>query len=308
MPEVPPEELDSPCDTIPNTPLPVEGQEISQTIACLTPFNHSARVAFDHAVDAIKSNPDLFADARRNMNIEAVRHESASAASVFTDSDTAEAGIVHDIPTYRYQGGYHFKLSNPPRSSKQGWALGDGRGMAGRQVDILLNGPRKATDIAGIHAIIFPHEQSCRLVLRARHKTLVDNVTLSQSSKSSQRELAWVDEIRIGRAVYTFQYRDFVEGKEYQEQLDVYMKKTHGPSWESLSTLLGPSSDIPQIRLHAYSWPLGAFAKGTFGQVTAGTRNDGKPVAVKRLNKPKETELSAHRKIMAYIGRHVSTA
>ena len=241
------------------------------------------------------------------MNIEPVRQESASAASVFTDSDTVEADITSEIPNYRYQGAYCFKLSNPPRNSKQGWALGDGRSSAGKQVDILLSGPKKVPDIAGIHAIIFPHEQSCRLVLRARHKTFVHDVALSQSGESSQRELAWEDEIRIGKCIYKFVHNPFIKSAEYQEQLHVYMKKTHGQNWESLS-LLGSSSDVPQIRLHEYTWPLGAFAKGTFGQVTAGTRIDGKPVAVKRFNKPKEAELSAHRKMMAYIGRHVSTA
>lgn len=308
MPEVPPEELDSPCDTIPNTPLPIEEQEISQVLAYLTPFNHEARLAFDHAVDAIEGDPELFSYARRNMDINVIRQESVSAASVFTDSDTAEADIAPDIPLYRYKGRYHFRLSNPPRNYKRGWALGDGRSLGASQVDILLSGPKKVSNIAGIHAVIFPHEQSCCLVLRARHKTTVHNVVLSQSGESSQRRLAWVDEIRVGSCVYTFVHKAFTQTEEYQEQLEMYMKKTHGPNWQSLSPLLDPSSDLPQITLNAYSWPLGAFAKGTFGQVTAGTQDDGKPVAVKRLNKPKAAELSAHRKLMAYIGRHVSAA
>ena len=225
---------------------------------------------------------------------------------MFTDSDTAGPDTACDIPNYRYQGAYHFQLSNFPRDSKPGWTLGDGRGTAASLVDILLCGPKKVREIAGIHATIFPHEQSCRLVLRARHKTVVRNVTLSQSTGPLQRELAKVDEIRIGDCVYTFKHGEFAESEEGQKQLEMHMKKTHGPNWERLSAVLGPNSDLPQITLHAYSWPLGAFAKGTFGQVTAGTRNDGKPVAVKRLNKPKESELSAHRKIMACIGKHVS--
>lgn len=84
------------------------------------------------------------------------------------------------------------------------------------------------------------------------------------------------------------------------------MKKTHGVTWKSLSALLGSSTDDPKMTLCAYSWHLGAFAKGTFGVVTAGPREDGKPIAVKKFNKPKVAELSAHRKMMAHIGQHVS--
>ena len=172
----------------------------------------------------------------------------------------------------------------------------------------LLSGPKKVPDIAGIHAVIFPHDESCCLVLHTRHTTVVHNVPLSQSAGSSQKQLAWEDEIRVGNCVYVFKHDDVAETDEHQKQLEVYMKKIHGPNWESSSPLLRLSSEIPQMTLHAYSWPLGAFANGTSGVVTAGFRNDSKPIAVKRFNKPEETELSAHRSMMAYIGKHVSAA
>jgi hypothetical protein len=47
------------------------------------------------------------------------------------------------------------------------------------------------------------------------------------------------------------------------------------------------------------------ICKGTFGQVTAGTGSNGNPFAIKRLNKPREEQLSAHRKMMSHIGKHV---
>ena len=103
-----------------------------QSFAYLEPFNREARFAFDHAVDAIKLNPALFAYASRNMTIEPVRHESVSATSVFTDSDTAEIAIGPETQPIRYQGGHHFKLSNPPRYSKKGWDLGDRRSLGAR--------------------------------------------------------------------------------------------------------------------------------------------------------------------------------
>ncbi|KAI9881283.1 MAG: hypothetical protein M1830_005569 [Pleopsidium flavum] len=62
------------------------------------------------------------------------------------------------------------------------------------------------------------------------------------------------------------------------------------------------------MRLHEYLWSLGAFTSGTFGQVTAGTGSDGKAVAVKRFKEPEEEKLSAHRKMMSYIGKHQKLA
>lgn len=99
---------------------------------------------------------------------------------------------------------------------------------------------------------------------------------------------------------------DYATGEEHQQQLEKFMKECHGVGWEGLQRLLGPSPDAMPIRLHKYSWTLGAFAKGTFGQVAAGTGSEGNAVAVKRIYNPVEAELSAHRKMMAYLGRHVS--
>ncbi len=85
------------------------------------------------------------------------------------------------------------------------------------------------------------------------------------------------------------------------------MKEAQGPTWEGLLKILDSSPEAVSMRLNEYSWPLGAFASGPFGLVTAGTRRDGSAVAVKRFRKPKEDFLSAHRKMMSYIGKHVST-
>lgn len=179
-------------------------------------------------------------------------------------------------------------------------------------MDFLLSGPKKVADIAGMHAMIFPHKQTCRLVLGVRHKTVLlasdgsrTSVSLSRSSACAVQELAWEDEIRIGDCAYLFTYEDHATGEEHQHQLEKFMKECHGVGWEGLQRLLGPSPDAMPIRLHKYSWTLGAFAKGTFGQVAAGTGSEGNAVAVKRIYNPVEAELSALRKMMAYLGRHV---
>ena len=296
-------------DTVPNTPEPRPDPD--GIFARLKPINDAARQHFDYAVDAIKENPSLFAHARRNMSIEPPRQESVSAVSVFTDTEVVSSeGAAIDLP-YRFKGEYLFQFSNPPRG--QAWLLGDGRPSAAKQVDFLLTGPRRAAEIAGIHAMIFPHNRSCRLILRARHKTIVPSpisggttLTLSRSADSVEVELAFQNEIRIGGCVHLFQYDETAENQKHQAQLEAFMREKHGPNWEGLSNLLVWSPDTAPVRLYGYSWSLGAFAKGTFGQVTAGTRSDGTVVAVERLIKPDEERLSAHRKLMAHIGRHVS--
>ena len=302
-----------PCDTVPVTPEPsYEDEQNAQAFAHLTPISRAARLAFDSAVDAIKSDPDYFAHLRRNMHVEPNRQVSPSAASVFTDSDTTETEASSNEVTYRYKGAFHFKLGNPPRYPKKGWILGDGRNSAARQVDFLLSGPKKTAEIAGIHATIFIHDRSCRLVLGARHKTTVHasngtgtSTTLCRTSCPAQ--LAREDEIRIGECVYLFEYDEDADRKEHEQQLASFMKKVHGPTWEGLLKILGSSPEAVSMRLNEYSWSLGAFACGSFGQVTAGTRRDGSAVAVKRFIKPEEDFLSAHRRMMSYIGKHVST-
>ncbi len=302
-----------PCDTVPNTPEPsYEDEQHARAFAHLTPISRAARLAFDSAVDAIKSDPDNFAHLRRNMHVEPDRQVSPSAASVFTDSDATETEASSNEVIYRYKGAFHLKLGNPPRDPKKGWILGDGRNSAARQVDFLLSGPKKTAEIAGIHASIFIHERSCRLVLGARHKTTVHgsngsgtSTTLSRTSYPAQ--LAREDEIRIGECVYLFEYDEDAEGKEHEQKMASFMKKAHGDTWEGLLKILGSSPEAVSMRLNEYSWSLGAFASGSFGQVTAGTRRDGSAVAVKRFREPKEDFLSAHRRMMSYIGKHVST-
>ncbi len=317
MPEDPSNEISipirqySPSDTIPATPEPLVGYEQSQQpFARLVPISRAARQAFESAVDAIKQDPDGHVHVRRNMVIEPVRHESISVASDFTDSEAAEAEGQHDTPLYRFKGYFCFRLDNPPRVPRIGWVLGDGRSLAARQVDFLLSAPRQARDIAGKHAIIFLHPRSCRLVLGARHRITMQapdgggtTVTLSKSAVSAQ--LGLEEQIRIGDCAYLFEYLHFAKSETHGQQLALFMKQTHGPNWEGLLQLLSSSPEDTPVRLHTYTWSLGAFAKGTFGQVTAGTGSNGNPVAIKRLNKPREEQLSAHRKMMSHIGKHV---
>ena len=300
----------SPSDTIPAIPKRLERYEPKhQPFASLTPISRKARQAFESAVDAIKQNPDAHEHVLRNMVIEPVRHQSISVTSEFTDSETAEAE-PHESPLFRFTGHFCFRLDNPPRVPRLGWVIGDGRSTAATQVDFLLSAPRQARRIAGKHAVIVFHPRSSRLVLGARHSTMIPApdgrapmVDLSKSAVNS--ELGPVEQIRIGDCDYLFEYLDFAKSETHKQQLTTFMKQTHGQNWEGILDLLSSSAEDTPMRLHTYTWSLGAFARGAFGQVAAGTANDGNPVAIKRLNRPQEEQLSAHRRIMSHIGNHV---
>lgn len=316
-----PEEIDesgirtgplSPSDTIPASPKPLsEFEEKQQPFARLSPINDAARRAFDSAVDAIKRDQDAHAHVRRNIVFESVRQESVSVASEFTDSENTETHAQNGPPSHRFKGFFCFRLDNPPRVPRNGWILGDGRNSAAGQVDFLLSAPRQTRDIAGKHVAIYPHPRSCRLLLQARHRTTMQAsdtrsmiTTLSKSDSATQ--LTSAEQIHIGDCIYLFDYLDSAISEAHQEQLTKFMKQTHGSGWTSLLHIINSSSssEIPNMRLHTYSWPLGAFAGGTFGQVAAGTASNGDPIAVKRFYKPREEQLSAHRRMMSHIGRH----
>ena len=82
------------------------------------------------------------------------------------------------------------------------------------------------------------------------------------------------------------------------------MKKHFGS--QSLHRHLSPTSVGDPVMLGNYYCSPSAFAKGTFGKVTAGWASDGTAVAIKTFKEPEERSIKAHKEIMRFIGRHVS--
>ena len=298
---------------IPATPETLhefEQNDSSSPFAHLVPINRAARLAFETTVDAIKQDPSGHAHFRRNILIEPAHQESISVASDFTDSEASETEGQSDAPSYRFKGHFCFRLDNPPRVPRIGWILGDGRSSAAKQIDFLLSAPRQVKDISGKHVIISFHPRSCRLVLQARHKTTMQapdrgGTTVELSKSDMSVELGARENIQIGDCIYLFEYLPYAKSETHEQQLSQFMKQTYGSNWEGLLNLLPSSPEATPVRLHTYTWSLGAFAKGSFGQVTAGTGGSGNPVAIKRLFKPREEEISAHRRSMGHIGKHV---
>ncbi len=100
------------------------------------------------------------------------------------------------------------------------------------------------------------------------------------------------------------EYADLITSLAFVDELSSFMKGHHGPQW-TFHKMRSPASGGDHMNLGSYTCSPGAFAQGTFGQVTAGWTLDGAAVAIKRFIKPRQTDLNSHREMMAYIGEHV---
>lgn len=160
--------------------------------------------------------------------------------------------------------------------------------------------------LAGRHGRVYFHLESCRVLLEARHTIILGSAGGTEAfTKAETRVLESNHMISIGDCLYTFEYTEHVKSPSFSDKLTSFMKKHYGLQW-SFHKLLSPASVGHTITFGSYTCSPGAFARGTFGQVTAGWTRDGTAVAVKRFINPKEKELKSHRELMTYIGLHVS--
>lgn len=281
--------------------------------ASLVPLNRDARERFSSAVQTILDNPDQWERARNNLRWEHNRHESVSTNSVFSDAeDVAQETTVYAHPAYI--GEYLFQLDHPPRQGA--WILGDGRGSFRTDVDFLLTAPHTSRAIAGRHALIYHDKRTRRLLLRANHKVIAPSpsnpgtsIMLNRKSDPQTMELVRRHELRIGTCTYLFDYTDAATSTQYSVRLGDFMRKIYGEQWQGINSLtpglLSVTPDEQSMRFGKYSWPIGAFAEGTFGQVVAGTTISGEAIAVKRLKFPNGNDLAKIQKVMAHLQGHV---
>ncbi|KAJ9641307.1 hypothetical protein H2204_002985 [Knufia peltigerae] len=280
--------------------------------ASLVPLNRDARERFSSAVQTILDNPDQWERARNNLRWEHNRHESVSTTSVFSDAeDVAQETTVYAHPAYI--GEYLFQLDHPPRQGA--WILGDGRGSFRTDVDFLLTAPHTSRAIAGRHALIYHDKRTRRLLLRANHKVIAPSpsnpgtsIMLNRKSDPQTMELVRRHELRIGTCTYLFDYTDAATSTQYSVRLGDFMRKIYGEQWQGINSLtpglLSVTPDEQSMRFGKYSWPIGAFAEGTFGQVVAGTTISGEAIAVKRLKFPNGNDLAKIQKVMAHLQGH----
>ena len=267
--------------------------------AWLRPHSETACAAFDAAVNATIKNRGKYAHSRQFLF---VRPKEKRAESVFS-----EDGKAADPHLAQWTGAFKLSLNIPPRDPASGWYLGTSRGHHTQEIDLLLAPPIArwvGTRIAGKHARLFFHHESCRMILEARHSVTLTRNGATVITGSSYRVIKHGELIEIGHCSYIFEYTDIHSTSAFGHNLFRYIEE-HNASKCSSNKLLSPSSVGAPISVGNYYCSPSAFAQGTFGKVSAGWSYDGKPVAIKIFKKPDRTEISAHQNIMNYIGYHV---
>ncbi|KAL9117112.1 MAG: hypothetical protein Q9187_006355 [Circinaria calcarea] len=298
--------------TVPNTPEDFSDVTIfkhDDAFAVLRPVNPSAQSALNASVNAIimaVGGDSAFHHYRQFVHAE---RGQARASSVFTEDEHANVEEPDaDLASQQWNGAFKFSLRKPPREGGSGWYLGTSRSpplSPNQHVDILLAPPTSAWSqrgIAGIHARLYFHKESYRMVLQARH-----TVTVGKSERiirnSQSQVLDDKDLVIIGDCTYAFEYTSYFQSVGFETELSQYVQQTCGPRW-AINKLLSPTSvGAPRPLGEYYSSPS-AFAQGTFGQVAAGWARDGAAVAIKHFKNPRRSNIESHRELMQIIGSH----
>ena len=292
-------------DTVPLTPESfkqhVTDVDEDEVFAWLRPHGKAACAAFDSSVNStIKNNLRHRYEHERKFLHRISRERRAS--SFFTE----DGEEVDRCGSYQWSGAFKLSLKTPPRDAAEGWFLGTNYGRDTQEVDILLAPPKesKATGIAGKHARLFFHDESCRMVLEARHAVTLAKNGAEVITQSQHRVIEDGELIQIGTCSYIFEYTSFHRTKAFEEVLFWWIKE-HGNRQEMPNELLSPSSVVESRSLGNYYCSARAFAKGTFGKISAGWARDGSAVAIKVLKEPDKSRVEYHQRIMNEIGYHV---
>lgn len=279
--------------------------DAGDVFAWLRPLNESAREAFNATVNGVIRHPTKFCHMRQFLHCDS---RNKRAPSLFSedgehvgDSDCVESA-------YQWNGAFKLSLRTLPRDPSKGWVLGTNRGRPSEEgIDLLLAPPTKVwatLRIAGRHARLFIHEESCRIVVDAQHTVTLGRNGATISNRSAPYSLEDGELIVIGDCAYTFQYSPTFNTPSFEQDLVRYMRDHCNPQW-TIHKLLTPSSVGNPISLGNYHLSPSAFAQGTFGKVSAGWDGNGAAVAIKSFKNPKASEIKAHIELMKYIGDHV---
>ncbi|KAI4256236.1 MAG: hypothetical protein L6R42_006341 [Xanthoria sp. 1 TBL-2021] len=227
--------------------------------------------------------------------------------SVFTeDEDSSNEPLP--VPPYQWTGAFGLCLRNLPRNPAQGWCLGTNCARtSSNEVDLLLAPPlhyRTETQIAGHHATLSLHTQSCRIVVQARH-----TITVGRNGAKAYRNPESVllepgEIVFIGNCAYTFEYTEYFETVAFKQEITQYMRNHHDSMW-SMNKYISPGSVGVPTALGNYNCSPRAFNQGTFGKISAGWNRSGGTVAIKIFKDPKKSEIQSHVELMKIIGQHV---
>ena len=273
--------------------------------AWLTPLNDYARCAFDHLVQNMKRDPTSRISERKFIHINGQVDVEALSASGSEDQPEQGATIQR-----RWDGAFKFSTAIYPKNPAKGWFIGTGRGTL--EVDVMICPPELRWDAYMVqrnHARLFIHEESCQPTVEALHAMEVSGATgvkyICQGTASSSKVLEDGHRVEIGRCAYIFSHGRAMKNGMFETSLPRFMKIHHGEAWTA-HPILSATSTGSYLTMDEYTFRPGAFAKGTFGEVTAGWSQNGSVVAVKRFKYPNLKRFNQHMNIMDVIGKHVS--
>ncbi|KAL8820948.1 MAG: hypothetical protein Q9223_000936 [Gallowayella weberi] len=266
----------------------LDPEKVQKVFAWLRPLDEAAKEAFDAAVNHIIKHSPPSDHFRQFVHCDA---QERRAQSVFTEDEDSSQNPTSD-PPYRLTGAFRLCLMNLPRNPAQGWCLGSNFASTSlHPVDLLLappEDPRTKTRIAGYHATIKLHTESCRVVVEARHTITVPRHTPKTFRRLDTVVLDSEESVFIANCAYTFEYTEYYHSQDFKEELARFMKQHHDPKWS----------------MNKLSLLARAFKEGTFGRVSVGWDKDGRPVAIKIFKQPQKSELRSHVELMKSIGQH----
>ena len=280
--------------------------DTSNVFGWLIPLNDLACAAFHLVVDKMIKSPDSQLHERKFIHLEGMRPVRAASISGSEDEDHQEKeDQVH------FFGAFKFSTALLPREPSKGWYIGTGRDKP--EVDAVIGPPDskwKDNRIRGSHARLFIHEESCLATIEALHSMEVSGSTglkhIDQKSSNSCKVLEHGHEVLFGQCSYLYLQGEAMTNGTFRSSLSTFMKVHHqGSKWTAHPILSAPSTGA-HLQFDGYTILPGAFAGGSFGEVTAGWTENGSVVAVKRFKQPNQQQLSQHLDIMGLIGHHVS--
>ncbi|KAL9026864.1 MAG: hypothetical protein Q9196_004536 [Gyalolechia fulgens] len=141
-------------------------------------------------------------------------------------------------------------------------------------------------------------------MLKARHKLIVTAAGAPiVYTKADSRVLESNRVVSIGNCLYEFTQTALMASLAFRNELNAQMKTIHGPQWTT-HPLVSSATSEGHLAIGGYACLPGAFAQGTFGEVTSGWASDGTAVAIKRFKAPRKEAMEGHRMIMTHIGEH----
>ena len=290
----------------PTLPASWEQDPSKDTVfAWLRPMNEFARSAFHLVVDKMVQNPGTQLSERKFIHLDGRATFSPQSAS---ESEEPAHQEVKDQS--QWLGAFKFSTAMYPKDPAKGWFIGTGRGKP--EVDILI-GPQDSSwinnRIRANHARLYVHMDSCRPIIEAFHSLQVSGATglkfISPKTGLSSKVLEHGHQVQFGRCTYLFLRGNAVDSGMFETSLPDFMKIHHGQLWQA-HPILSVTSMGSHHTIDQFTFFPGAFAQGSFGEVTAGWAQDGSVVAIKRFKYPDQSRLDQHQNIMGLIGRHVS--